>query len=80
MYDIEAMILVQFGEPSLRHELFDININKDSLSVELDLINEFRDKSRTREEACKIRAAKRYNSKVVARSFQKGEFDLANAQ
>jgi len=51
--------------------MFDININQDNLSVGLDLINEFRDKSRIREEACKIQAARRYNSKVAPRSFQK---------
>ena len=43
------------------------------LSVGLDLINELRDKCRIREEACKIRAARRYNSKVKPRLFHKGD-------
>jgi len=49
----------------------DLNLNKESLLVGLDLIDEFRDKSRIREEACKVRAARRYNSKVKPRSFQR---------
>jgi len=53
--------------------MFDININQESLSVGLDLINEFRDKSRIREEACKIWVARRYNSKVTPQSFRKGD-------
>jgi len=41
--------------------------------VGLDLINKFRDNSVITEKACKIRAARRYNSKVAPRSFQKGD-------
>lgn len=41
--------------------------------MDWDLINEFKDKEKIREEACKIRAARRYNSKVKPRSFQKGD-------
>ena len=72
-YNTKAMILVEVGEPFLRRQLFDININQESLSAGLDLINVFRDKSRIREETCKIRAARSYKSKVAPRSFQKGD-------
>ena len=41
--------------------------------VGLDLINELRDKCKIREEACKMRVARRYNSKVKPRSFHKGD-------
>jgi len=51
-----------------------LNFNKESLLVRLDLINKFKEKRRIREDACKVQAARRYNSKVKPRSFQKGDF------
>jgi len=51
----------------------DLDLNKESLLVDLDLINELKDKSRIREKACKMRAARRCNSKVKPRNFQKGD-------
>jgi len=41
--------------------------------VGLDLLNELRDKSKIRETACKLRVARRYNTKVRPRSFHKGD-------
>jgi len=73
MYDTEVMISVEIGEPSLRRQTLDLDLNKESLLVGLDLINELRDKCSIREEACKIRAARRYNSKVKPPSFKKGD-------
>ena len=70
-YDTEAMIPVEIGELSLHRQTLDLDLNKESLLVGLKLINELRDKCRIREEACKIRMARRYNSKVKPRSFQK---------
>jgi len=67
------MIPVEIGEPSLRRQTLDLELNKESLLVGLDLINELRDKCRIREEACKIRATRKYNSKVKPRSYQKGD-------
>ena len=45
-YSTEAMIPEEVGDPSLRRQLFDINISQESLSIGLDLVNEFKDKSR----------------------------------
>ncbi|XP_068483209.1 uncharacterized protein [Phaseolus vulgaris] len=73
MYGTEAMIPVEIGEPSIRRQTLDLDLNNESLSVDLDLINELRDKCRIREEACKIKAARRYNSKVKPRQFHKGD-------
>jgi len=67
------MILVEVGEPSIRRQLFDLSLNHESLAVRLDLINELRDKSKIREAACKVRAARRYNTKFRPRSFHKGD-------
>ena len=72
-YGTEAMIPVEVGEPSIRRQLFDLSLNKESLAVRLDLINELRDKSKICEAACKLRATRRYNTKVRTRSFHKGD-------
>jgi len=74
------MILVEVGEPSLQRQTLDLNLNKESLLVSLDLINEFRDKRRIKEEACKVRAARQYNSKGDTTEFSEGRFGLVNAQ
>jgi len=67
------MIPVEIDEPSLRRQTLDLDLNKESLLVGLDLINELREKCRIREKACKVRAARRYNSKVKPQSYQKGD-------
>ena len=48
-------------------------MNQESLTIGLDLINELIDKRRIRKEACKILVARRHNSKVKPRNFQKGD-------
>ena len=62
--DTDAMIQVEVGEPSLRRQISDLSLNHESLSVEINLINELRDKRKIREVKRKLRAAKEYNSKV----------------
>ena len=66
-----AMIPVEVGEPSLRRQTLDLDLNKESLLVGLDLINELKDQCRITKEACKLWAARRYNSRVKLRNFQK---------
>jgi len=46
-YGTEAMIPVEIGEPSLRRQTLDLDLNKESLLVDLDLINELWDKRRS---------------------------------
>lgn len=67
------MTLIEICEPSLRRQTLDLGLNTESLLAGLDLINELSDKCKIREEACKIQAARRYNSKVKSQSFQKGD-------
>jgi len=50
-----------------------MNLNSESLTINLDIISEMRDRARVREEASKIQAAKRYNTKVKPRSFHPGD-------
>jgi len=45
-YGTEEMIPVEVSEPSLKRQLFDLYLNQESLSVELDLLNKLRDKSK----------------------------------
>jgi len=42
-YGIEAMILVEMGEPTKRMQMFDLTLNEESLAVNLDLISELRE-------------------------------------
>jgi len=72
-YGTEAMIPVEVGEPSIKCQLFDLSLNEESLAVDIDLLNELRDKCKIREAACKLRASRRYNSKVRPRSFHQGD-------
>jgi len=72
-YDTEIMTPVEVGDPSVKRQLFDLSLNQESLAVGLDLMNELRDKSKIREALCKLRAARRYNTKVRPRSFHKGD-------
>jgi len=53
--------------------MFDLTLNEESLTVNLDLVSECRDKSRIREITCKVRASRRYNTKVRPGIFQKGD-------
>jgi len=68
-YDTEVMIPIEVGEPSIRRTLFDLSLNKESVAVGLDLLNELHNKSKIREAARKLRESRRYNSKVRPRCF-----------
>jgi len=71
MHGIETMIPVEVGEPTVRRQMFDLTLNKESLSINLDLVNELREKIKIREATCKLWAARRYNTNVRLKSFQK---------
>ena len=67
------MISVKVGEPTVRRQMFDLTMNEKGLFVNLDLVNELRDKSKIREATFKLRKVRRYNTKGRPRSFQKGD-------
>ena len=67
------MILVELGEVSWRIANFDEESNANSLRVNLDLVQEVREEARVREEAAKLRAPRRYNTRLRERSFQNGD-------
>jgi len=72
-YGTDAMLPVEVGEPTIRRKLDNLKLNEECLKTELDLLQKMRDKAKVREEACKQRAARRYNSKTKSRSFQEGD-------
>nr|KYP70296.1 hypothetical protein KK1_009509 [Cajanus cajan] len=64
------MIPVEVGEASHRRQVFNNEQNARELAADLDLVDELRDKARIHEEACKLRASRRYNTRVKPRSFR----------
>jgi len=50
-YNTYAMTRIEIGERSLRRQLFDLDINNESLTKKLDMLSELKDKAWIREEA-----------------------------
>jgi len=69
VYDANAMIPVEIGEPSLRRELYDPTHNHQNMALHLDLLPELREKAQIRNLAAKQRAARKYNANLHPRSF-----------
>jgi len=64
------MISIEIGEPSTRRLLFQQQQNEENMRVKLETFEEVQEMTRIREEAAKLRAAKRYNTKVQSQVFQ----------
>ena len=69
VYDVDAMIPVEIGKPSLRRELCDPTRNHQNMATHLDLLPELREKAQIRNLAAKRRAARKYNANLCPRSF-----------
>jgi len=67
------MITVEVGEPSTRRPMFQQQQNEENTKVELETTEEVQDMVRIREEATKLQAARRYNTKVQPWAFQPGD-------
>nr|KYP59208.1 Pol polyprotein [Cajanus cajan] len=72
-YGADAMIPMEIGETSHRRQVFNSEQNAQELAADLDLIDELRDETQIHEEACKLRASRRYNTRVRPRSFRVGD-------
>nr|KYP35551.1 hypothetical protein KK1_043412 [Cajanus cajan] len=68
-YGADAMIPVEVDETFHRFHVFDSEQNAQEPAIDLELINELREEARIHEEACKLRASRRYNTRVRPRSF-----------
>ncbi|KAI3443761.1 hypothetical protein Pfo_000426 [Paulownia fortunei] len=75
-YGIEAIAPAEIREPSWRMTNYAPQHNDITLRVNLDLIEELREKVASRSEMYKARMARAYNMKVHSRSFQVGNLIL----
>jgi len=72
-YGTNAMLPVEVGEPTLRREMQNLDVNCRRMREELDWTTERRERAAVRAEACKRMVARRYNAKVKPRSFIRGD-------
>ncbi|RDY13252.1 hypothetical protein CR513_01860, partial [Mucuna pruriens] len=75
-FGTDDMILVEIGEPSLRKSSFNPAKNLSSLQTDLDLVKEDREQACIRQEACRHRAAHRYNSNIRPRDLDKSNLEM----
>ncbi|KAJ1403217.1 hypothetical protein SESBI_27492 [Sesbania bispinosa] len=73
------MIPAEIEEPNLRSIRYAEEENEVGRRAELDLVDEIREMAHIREIATKERAARKYNSKVVPRSFQEDDLVMRRA-
>lgn len=76
VYGTDAMIPVEVGEPSFRRQQFDVDDNTEAMRVDLNIVEEIREKALVNTEACRQRVERRFNSKVKPRSFKQGDLVL----
>jgi len=70
------MIPIEVMEPSTRVLFAHAEVNDNNLFNNLDFQEEVRARAQLKEEACKRRAAQRYESKVRRRSLKQGDLVL----
>ena len=73
VYGTDAMISVEIGEPSIRRTHFEPTPNEACMNTHLDLLVEKREQAHIQDTATKLRAARKYNSKLEPQSFNKGD-------
>ncbi|XP_075486245.1 uncharacterized protein LOC142525844 [Primulina tabacum] len=72
VYGSETVLPVEIGQPSTRIESYPSN-NDQARAIELDLVEERRDRAAIRMEAYRNRVIKSYNKHVRLRDFQVGD-------
>nr|GEV96223.1 reverse transcriptase domain-containing protein [Tanacetum cinerariifolium] len=77
-YEAEAVIRAEIGMPTLRTAEVDLIQNNEALEINLDLLEERRDKATIREAKSKEKLEKYYNSKVRNTSFKPGDLVYRN--
>ncbi|GJR94717.1 reverse transcriptase domain-containing protein [Tanacetum coccineum] len=73
-YDTEAVIPVEIGVPSLRCAKINQAKTDEGLLLNLDILEERREKAAIREAKSKAKMEKHYNAKVRSISFRLGDF------
>ncbi|GKC44722.1 reverse transcriptase domain-containing protein [Tanacetum coccineum] len=69
-YEMEAVISMEIGMPTLRIAEVDLLQNDEALEISLDLLEERREQAAIREAKNKAKMKKNYNSKVLSISFK----------
>ncbi|GKE47739.1 hypothetical protein Tco_1478997 [Tanacetum coccineum] len=77
-YGTEAVIPVEIGMPSLRCAEVNQTENDEGLLLNLDMLEERRERAAVREARSKARMEKYYNAKVRNTSFRPGDFVYRN--
>ena len=65
MYEAEAIIPVEVGEPSKRRTNFNEGQNDEDRTTDLELLPKEREMAHIRPEAIKQRIARKYNTKLL---------------
>ncbi|KAJ1396654.1 hypothetical protein SESBI_32408 [Sesbania bispinosa] len=76
VYGSDAMIPIEIVEPTFRSVTFDEDMNDGERRSDLDPLVEVREVAHVREYACKQRAGRKYNSKVIPRKLRAGDLVL----
>ncbi|GAU31520.1 hypothetical protein TSUD_332960 [Trifolium subterraneum] len=76
VYGADAMIPVEINPPSWRRETLNAPDNETALKENLDLLEELREMAHFKEFAAKQRATRKYNTRVIPRSFKEGDLVL----
>ncbi|KAL0309394.1 UNVERIFIED_CONTAM: hypothetical protein Sradi_5881700 [Sesamum radiatum] len=72
-YGTEAVAPAEVGEPNWRVKHYDLEANEQGLRMNLDFVEEVRERASVPAAMYKARIAKAYNSKVRPRNFQVGD-------
>lgn len=75
-YDIEAVIPLEVGMPTLRSESFEPELNAEAIALELDLVEKRREKALIHVAAYQQELSRKYNKTVHPRSFKVGDWVL----
>ena len=75
-FETEVVILVEVGLTTFKATTFDESRNDEELKVNLDLLDELREKACTRMARYWNQVVGYYNSKVKARKFEEGDLVL----
>ncbi|XP_070051124.1 uncharacterized protein [Nicotiana tomentosiformis] len=76
VYGVEALILVEIGEPTLSYLQADEESNNEAMLINLELLEEYRDLAHVRMAAQKQRMERYYNLRTNLRYFKMGDLAL----
>lgn len=75
-YDMEAIILLEIGMPTIHRKNFEPDMNTEAFALELDLAEERREKTLVSVAAYQQEMSKKYNKTVHSRQFKVGDWVL----